>query len=116
MRCDVLPGKWGVPKQIDHQVVFLDGVVRLRTRFTTEGKDVIALTVQLEAFHDGEWKPVRRCDDHHGQPHVDHYNSQGVQVAKEWLDCGRNEALTRSLADFKENWEQYAAEFLDRSQ
>lgn len=72
-------------------------------------------SVQLEVMQDGIWKPVRRGDDHHGRPHIDYYNSKGEQVHKEWLDCDRNEALTRLRSDFKENWERYAAEFLEES-
>lgn len=103
-----------MPKVVDRVTVLADDFARLRTRFTTDGPKVTGLAVQLEVRQAETWKPVRRCDDHHGQPHVDHYNYRGEQIDKVWLDLDRNEALTWIIADIKANWEHYAAEFLER--
>jgi hypothetical protein len=72
--------------------------------------------VQLEVRHLGEWRPVRRCDDHHGVPHIDRYNLQGNQIEKRWLHCDRNQALTDARSDFKANWSQYVDEFMEGGQ
>jgi len=74
---------------------------------------VTRFTSQLEAWHNGEWKPVRRYDDAHGKPHIDILDRWGRQRSKQWLDCTSNEALTLARADFIENWEHYVDEFLD---
>lgn len=100
-----------MPKTIAHMMVLSDQIARLRTQFTTEGKTVTQLLVQLEMFHLGEWRTVRRCDDHHGRPHIDCYNYRGEQYEKRWLDCDRNQALTWARSDFKQNWVRYADEF-----
>lgn len=113
-------GETGVPKEIAHTMALSDEPTsvpaRLRTVFVTEGKTVVRLMVQLEVLYQGAWKPVRRCDDHHGAPHIDRYNAQGEQVEKQWLARDRNQALTLARDDFKANWERYVAEFMEADQ
>lgn len=67
---------------------------------------------QIELLSLEEWKPVRRCNDHHGGPHTDCLDRWGREYRKEWLDLDRNTALTMAIQDFKANWRVYLAEFL----
>lgn len=85
---------------------------RIRVRFVTNGALVVSFMVQLETLYGVEWKPVRRCDDYHGRPHMDALDRRGREYRKEWLDVDRNTALTMSIQDFKTNWRRYLAEFL----
>jgi hypothetical protein len=53
-------------------IIELDAeVARIRVRFSSDRTEVIEFMVQLESSHDRQWKPVRRCDDYHGRPHLD---------------------------------------------
>lgn len=90
------------------------GMARVRASFDKVGNEVTRLMVQLEAWDEGTWKPVRRYDDAHGDPHLDLMDRAGNEYKKEWLRCSRNEALTRAQTDIRNNWEQYVSEFLER--
>lgn len=89
------------------------GTARVRRFFIKDRNTVTTLTLQLEAWDEGSWKPVRRYDDAHGHPHLDLMDRSGNEYKKEWLHCSRNEALTLAQTDFRENWEQYVAAFLE---
>ena len=89
------------------------GAARVRGFFSKDRDTVTTFAFQLEAWDEGVWKPVRRYDDAHGHPHLDLMDRSGSEYKKEWLHCSRNEALTLAQTDFRENWEQYVAEFLE---
>lgn len=111
----VISWKWerGVTNESGFIIELDAEFAHIRIRFTTDRAAVIAFTVQLEAVHDRQWKPVRRYDDHHGRPHLDILDRRGRVYHKEWLDMDRNAALTIAIRDFKTNWEAYVAEFLE---
>jgi hypothetical protein len=88
-------------------------VARIRVSFYSDRSAVIEFMVQLETVHDRQWKPVRRCDDYHGRPHLDILDRWGRETHKQWLDVDRNTALTMAIQDFKMSWEAYVAEFLE---
>jgi hypothetical protein len=78
---------------------------------TVKGK-VIAFTVQLEVFVNGEWREVIRYDSAHGFAHIDRYYLNGRKIKKE-LNLELNEALTLADEDIKENWKVYQRDFLE---
>lgn len=103
-----------MPRDVIYVEDVFSGLARIRAEYTVDGKRVTQLLVQLEVIHEGLWKPVRRYDDAHGQPHLDILDTTGRIRRKVWLECTRNEAVTMTLKDFDENWVQYVAEFLER--
>ena len=86
---------------------------RVRVRFSSDGPDVTAFLVQLEALDGDTWKAVRRYDDRHGAPHLDYLDRTGREYRKEWLELNRNGALTVAIRDFMVNGERYIEEFLE---
>jgi hypothetical protein len=84
---------------------------RLRVVFIIDAGMVTMFVVQLEAWHEERWKPVRRYDTAHGRPYVDVMDIRGRQREKVWLDLPNNEALTLALSEIDSNWEHYIAEF-----
>lgn len=84
---------------------------RLRVVFVIDTGIVTMFVVQLEAWHEERWKPIRRYDTAHGRPHVDVMDARGRQREKLWLDLPNNEALTLALSEIESNWEDYIAEF-----
>lgn len=78
---------------------------------TVKGK-VIAFTVQLEVFVNGEWREIIRYDSAHGFAHIDRYYLNGRKIKKE-LNLKLNEALTLADEDIKENWKVYQKDFLE---
>lgn len=78
---------------------------------TVNGK-VIAFTVQLEVFVNGEWREIIRYDSAHGFAHIDRYYLNGRKIKKE-LNLKLNEALTLADEDIKENWKVYQKDFLE---
>lgn len=78
---------------------------------TVKGK-VIAFTVQLEVFVNGEWREIIRYDSAHGVAHIDRYYLNGRKIKKE-LNLKLNEALTLADEDIKENWKVYQKDFLE---
>ena len=109
---------WWKQAPVPRDVVYLEdiagGLVRVRAAFTLDGGWVTKLLIQLEIYHNGQWKPARRYDDSHGQPHIDLLDESGREYRKIWLACTRNEVVTMALRDFGDNWEHYAAEFMER--
>lgn len=101
-----------MPREQRYIIPIAYGVSQVRVRIESQGKAVTSFTSQLEALDNGEWKPVRRYDNAHGQPHVDTLDRRGRQIDKQWLTCSSNEALTLARADFFENWERYVYQFL----
>lgn len=101
-----------MPSEAEYVIGVEADDARIRVRFSTNGAVVVSFMVQLETLYDAEWKPVRRCDDYHGRPHLDLLDRWGREYRKEWLDVDRNTALTTSIQDFKTNWRLYLAEFL----
>lgn len=84
---------------------------RLRVVFTIDAGMVTMFVVQLEAWHEEGWRPVRRYDTAHGRPHVDVMDIRGRLREKLWLELPNNEALTLALSEINSNWEQFLAEF-----
>ena len=78
---------------------------------TIKGK-VIAFTVQLEAFVNGEWREIIRYDSAHGFAHIDRYYLNGRKIKKE-LNLELTEALTLADEDIKKNWKVYQRDFLE---
>ena len=78
---------------------------------TIKGK-VIAFTVQLEAFVNGEWREIIRYDSAHGFAHIDRYYLNGRKIKKE-LNFELTEALTLADEDIKKNWKVYQRDFLE---
>lgn len=101
-----------MPREQRYVIPIAHEVSQVRVRILSEGKTVLRFVSQLEALHNGEWKPVRRYDDTHGQPHIDTLDRWGHQRDKRWLTCTSNVALTLARIDFIENWERYVSEFL----
>ncbi len=102
-----------MPNRVEFAEDLLHGVARLRARWETNGNEVTTFTVQLEAWHDGEWLGIRRYDDAHGSPHVDILDRQRNEYHKVWLNCTRSDALTLALRDIHGNWERFLAEYTE---
>lgn len=102
-----------MPREQRYDRILGNGRARLRVEIYTDGKIVTGFVVQLEARHEGHWKPVRRSDDAHGQPHLDMLDRRGRLREKRWLSYTRNEALTIAIDDIRTNWETYVAEFME---
>lgn len=103
-----------MPKEQRYERTLAEDIARVRVGFWTDRGRVTMFVVQLEAWHQGRWKPVRRCDTAHGQPHIDVLNAQGHTIRKHWLQQPNHEALTLAIDDIKRNWRRYLAEFEGR--
>ncbi len=77
------------------------------------GKWIIEFSIQLEIWHEQQWRPIRRYDTAHGFAHKDLISFSG-KVKKTALDDIQNfnEALTFAENDIKSNWELYREYFL----
>lgn len=95
-----------MPNRTSFTIPLTEDIAQVRVTTFRDQKTVTRFTVQLEAFYLNMWKPVRRHDSAHGQPHIDVIDRLGRQRDKFWLDCTNNEALTRARADFNENWDE----------
>jgi len=97
--------------QITEYVWALGENARKRHYHETERGEVLAFTVQLEIFVNGQWRPAVRYDSAHGFAHRDRYFLDG-RSTKTDLRLDFNEALTFADEDIKENWEDYRDRFL----
>lgn len=102
-----------MPNEVEYILEYDSNLARVRVCYATDKAAVMLFMVQLETLHNGEWKPVRRYDDYHGRPHLDILDRWGHEYRKVWLDVDRNTALTAAIQDFKLNWEDYVAEWLE---
>jgi hypothetical protein len=84
---------------------------RERHYHKTERGRVIAYSVQLEVFIEGQWRPVIRYDCAHGYAHLDRYNIHG-ETSKEEVPLSFAEALTTAEEDLEQNWKVYRERFL----
>lgn len=103
-----------MPRERRYERMLGGGKAWIRVEIHTEGHTVTRYIAQLEAWDQGRWKPVRRYDNAHGQPHLDVLDRQGRQIDKQWLHYPSNEALTQAIADIRAHWEQYLKEFMER--
>ena len=93
-------------------VIPLGENARKRHYHKTVKGNVIAFTVQLEVFVNGEWREIIRYDSAHEFAHIDRYYLNGKKIKKE-LNLEFNEALTLADEDIKENWKVYQKDFLE---
>src|SRR5680860_927769 len=85
---------------------YLDHETRIRTRMTTNNRGVIEkFTLQLEVLVDGDWLPIVRYDNAHGEAHIDFLDPTGVTYDKVWLGLRApfNAAFTRAEDELKES-------------
>jgi hypothetical protein len=92
-----------------------DGI-EIRIGFDTDLGRVIAFTVQLECWIDGEWRPAMRYDTAHDQAHRDTLDWTGRVVDKLWLAAEKdyNSALSEAIRDLSEHARSYRDQFLGR--
>lgn len=87
----------------------------VRVALVRDGKRVVAFVVQYEAWLDETHRPVVRFDTAHGFAHRDILDWQGQTIRWERMpDVNYATALTRAIADIKEEWERYRTDFLRR--
>lgn len=90
---------------------------RMRVRFESKGKNIVAFMLQDETLLDGTWRPVLRYDTSHGEAHRDTYDPSGEQIDKLWLGVTEppfNELFTSKYEDLKLNWRHLFQAFLNR--
>ncbi len=93
-------------------VIWLTGSVYIAVDFVTAGGIITVFKVRLIWITDeGEFN-VARYDTAHGLPHLDVNGRRKGQTRKEWRAGLRPEqVLTAAIQDFKQNYENYLAEF-----
>ncbi|MGB3307798.1 MAG: hypothetical protein WBA63_16545 [Thermomicrobiales bacterium] len=71
-------------------------------------------TVQLELWLDGQWHPVVRYDNAHGEAHIDYINPKGITYQKVWLDLRWpfNVAFTQAREELEEDYQQHIARLI----
>ena len=81
---------------------------RIRVRLQLRHGEPVEMTVQLEAFIEEQWFPVRRYDTAHGYLHVhsapwDDNRDRSTAVEH----GGLKGAVTMAIREIKENWPRY---------
>jgi len=93
-------------------LIDLGNTDRYRHNHFSEGKKIIAFSLQYETFTQGKWLPVVRYDSAHGFAHRDLFDLNGIQ-SKTLLNINElNEALTFAESDLKSSWKIYKERFL----
>jgi hypothetical protein len=89
----------------------------IRVRVTIDRGQVLAFTVQLEVFVDGQFRPAERYDSAHGQAHRDTLNWSGQTITKTRLPptISMNDAFTHAENDLLEDAATYREAFLERA-
>lgn len=100
-----------MPRAQRYEGTLADETARVRVEIWTDRGRVTMFVVQLEAWHQERWKPVRRYDTAHGQPHLDVLDTRGHIIDKQWLQHPNNAALTLAINGIKANWRRHLAEF-----
>jgi hypothetical protein len=91
----------------------LDSTNRMHAFIKTVGGKVMSFAVKLVCVIDDREVEVLRFDSGHEMPHVDHLNTKGEVVQKEWLKYLSNEqALTIALSDIKKNYQRHRERFV----
>lgn len=68
-------------------------------------------TVQLEAFHSNQWKPIVRYDNAHGFCHLDTIHPDGSQDKTPVYLGNANDTFTRAIDDLRLHWQSHHARF-----
>ena len=95
------------PRDRQYRVMLNPHGDRLEVWYRTDGSNVLAFVVKLEAHIDGVYREVVRFDSAHGRPHRDTLDWFGNTVRKRWSPVGatNNLALTDAIGDIELNWE-----------
>jgi hypothetical protein len=88
------------------------GVAQMRCRYSRQGKVIESYTVQLEIWHDDDWRPVVRFDNAHGFCHCDTIHPDGSQDRSPVHrgDAGGN--FTWAIHELRSNWDRHRDRFL----
>jgi hypothetical protein len=93
-------------------IIWLDGQTYIKVDFVTSGGNVLSFTVRLMRIEDDGEFNVARYDIAHGVPHLDVNGRRKGQIRKVWhRGVPREKVLADAIADFKQNYEEYIAEF-----
>lgn len=85
----------------------------LRIRYQKERGRILAFTVQLEAYVDGNWEPVTRYDTAHRFVHRDDLKPDGTQIKSPPMAfAGYEEALNYAIQDLRLNGRWYIERYL----
>jgi hypothetical protein len=89
-----------------YYIIEIDEQNEIRVYFETVRGKVKWFAVVLRCkLQNDKWHNVARYDTDHDTPHLD-FNDR-----KNWLEVYFEEALTKSIADFKINWQKYRRYF-----
>lgn len=83
------------------------GEARLRCSLHRRKKIVLRFTVQLEIFHQGQWRPIVRYDNAHGFCHRDTLHPDGTQDKTGVYIGDENETFTFAIEDLRTKWETH---------
>ncbi|HZV07200.1 MAG TPA: hypothetical protein VE999_19110 [Gemmataceae bacterium] len=101
-------------EQLTSRFWFVDLAVdeaRLRCSFQRQGKRVVRFTVQLEIFHQDQWRPIVRYDNAHGFCHRDTLHPDGTQDKTGVYIGDVNETFTFAIEDLRTNWETHRSRY-----
>jgi len=86
--------------------------VRIRCRYRRRGNQVLDYTVQLEVWHNENWRAIVRYDNTHGFCHCDTIHPDGRQ---DKLPIYRGDAksnFTWAIKELRATWQSQRARFL----
>ena len=93
-------------------IIWLDARAYIKVDFVTVRGSVVSFVVRLMLIEDAGEVNVARYDTAHGTPHLDVNGRRRGQIRKVWYREVRSETvLAAAIADFKQNYEGYIAEF-----
>jgi len=93
-------------------VILLTENIRRRHEHIRTGRDILHFLVQIEVFHEGNWRPVVRYDTAHGFAHRDLLHPDGRIDKTPLFMRSFSEALDFAESDLRSNWQFYIDRFM----